>query len=55
MNGETNEYGDFALWKTEENAKAAMKQTGAKLEDALASKAVGSLQRKLSEVCEAKG
>lgn len=53
-NEETNEYGGFALWKTEENAKAAMKQTGAKLEEALAGTAIGPLQRKLFEVYEAK-
>lgn len=52
MNEETNEYGGFALWKTEEDAKAAMTQTGLKLEEALADTLIGPLDRKLLEVYE---
>jgi len=54
MNEETNEYGGFALWKTKSDAEAAMEQTGAKLEEALAGKTVGPLRRSLFEVYEPK-
>lgn len=51
-NEETNEYGGFALWETKEDAKAAMSQTGPKLEEALADTVIGPLRRKLFEVYE---
>ena len=51
---EANEYGGFALWETKENAEAAMEQTGAKLDEALAGKAIGPLKRGLYEVYEPK-
>jgi len=54
MNEEDNEYGGFALWRTKEDALAAMEQTGAKLDEALAGKSIGPLQRKHFEVYEAK-
>lgn len=54
MNEETNEFGGFALWKTQQEAEAAMEQTGAKLEQALAGKTVGPLRRSLFEVYEPK-
>ena len=49
---ETNEYGGLALWETKENAEAAMQQTGAKLDEALAGKTIGPLRRDLYEVYE---
>ena len=52
---EANEYGGFALWETRENAKAAMQQTRAKLDEALAGAVIGPLRRKLFEVYEPKG
>jgi heme-degrading monooxygenase HmoA len=54
-NEQTNEYGGFALWKTKEDAEAAMKQTGSSLEDALSGSVIGPLQRKLFDVYAAKG
>jgi heme-degrading monooxygenase HmoA len=49
---EANEYGGFALWETKENAEAAMTQTGAKLDEALAGAVIGPLRRSLFEVYE---
>jgi len=54
MDEEANEYGGFALWETKENAEAAMKQTGAKLDEALAGKTIGPLRRGMYEVYEPK-
>jgi heme-degrading monooxygenase HmoA len=51
---EKNEYGGFALWKTKEDAEAAMKQTGPRLEEALAGIIIGPMQRRLFEVYESK-
>ena len=52
MDEENNEYGGLALWETKEDAEAAMKQTGAKLDEALAGKVIGPLRRGLYEVYE---
>ena len=52
LDDEGNEYGGVALWETRENAQAAMKQTGAKLDEVLAGKVIGPLRRKLFEVYE---
>ena len=54
MDGENNEYGGFALWKTKEDAEAAMKQTGEKLDEALAGKTIGPLRRSMYEVYKPK-
>ena len=50
----TSEYGGIALWETKENAEAAMQQTGAKLEEALAGSVIGPLRRTVYEVYEPK-
>ena len=55
MNEETNEYGGVALWQSKEDAEAAMKQTGVKLEEALAGKTIGPMQRKIFDVYEPGG
>lgn len=54
MDEESNEYGGFALWTTKEDAEAAMEQTGAKLDEALAGKTIGPMRRALYEVYEPK-
>lgn len=52
MNEQANEYGGFMLWETRENAEAAMRKTGPKLEEALSGAAIGPLDRRLFEVYE---
>ena len=51
---EANEYGGIAFWETKENAQAAMEQTGAKLDEALAGSVIGPLRRTVYEVYEPK-
>ena len=48
----SNEYGGMALWETKENAEAAMRTTGAKLDEALAGSVIGPLRRAIYEVYE---
>lgn len=52
MDEEANEYGGIAIWKTKEDAKAALERTGSELKKALADTVIGPLRRKLFDVYE---
>lgn len=54
MDEETNEYGGIAFWESKESAQAAMEQTGAKLDEALAGSVIGPLRRAVYEVYDPK-